>query len=275
MAVDNVGDVYIASAGYDMQGTVTKIAANWSRCVDRNNNGQIDTSTNSTPFAYTVPNMPVNVIADECIIWTAAVGAPGQLLRSIVIGAGDASNPDGYPWVGSYSDRKLYRLDPKTGQALNSHNLDIEPFGAVLVGEDMVISTLGAAATQVVNTRGAGTVKAVSRPADALIADCNVDNAYGIGADSTGQVWLSGWECPYALGFDVAADTWCRANLPFGRKVSLSGDLDGNVWAAVGGDGQSYLAYWDAARCQPNAAFNLGRRDIIQGQLGVRMVPPV
>ena len=45
-----------------------------------------------------------------------------------MVGAGDASHPDGYPWVGSYSDRKMYRLNPKTGAVINGHNLDIEPF---------------------------------------------------------------------------------------------------------------------------------------------------
>ena len=39
----------VASAGYDMQGTVTKIASDVSRCVDRNSNIRIDTSTDNTP----------------------------------------------------------------------------------------------------------------------------------------------------------------------------------------------------------------------------------
>jgi hypothetical protein len=153
---------------------------------------------------------------------------------------------------------------------MNSHDLDIEPFGAVLIGENMVVSTLGTASVQVISTRGAGTVQAVKAPAEALLAGCTVDNAYGIGADSLGQAWISGWDCPYALGYNVAQESWCRVSLPFGRKVGrgISGDLDGLVWAAVGGDGQSYLAKWRADRCQADTSFSLGRRDIIQGPWG-------
>jgi hypothetical protein len=269
MAVDNVGDVYVASAGYDMQGSVTKIAANVSRCVDRNNNGTIDTSINATPLDYTMANV-ANAIGDECVLWTAAVGQSRQLIRSLVVGLGDANNPDGYPWVGTYSDRKMYRLNPRTGVVMNSHDLDIEPFGAVLIGENMVVSTLGTASVQVISTRGAGTVQAVKAPVEGLLAGCTVDNAYGIGADSLGQAWISGWDCPYALGYNVAQESWCRVSLPFGRKVGrgISGDLDGLVWAAVGGDGQSYLAKWRADRCQADTSFSLGRRDIIQGPWG-------
>ena len=222
----------MVSAGYDIQGTVTKIASDVSRCVDRNGNGKIDTSTDNTPRDYTMQGVQ-GAIGDECVLWTAAVGAPGQLLRSIVVGVGDRTNPDGYPWVGSYSDRKMYRLNPKTGVVLNSHNLDIEPFGAVLVGDTMMVSTLGTASLQPISTRGEGVVQAVVTADDALLGVCKVDNAYGVGADSMGNVWLSGWECPYALGYSVSGEYWCKVELPYRRKVGrgIAGDLEGNVWA--------------------------------------------
>ena len=36
----------------------------------------------------------------------------------------------------------------------------------------------------------------------------------------------------------------------------IAGDLNGNVWAAVGGDGQSYLAKWSGGRCSPNGLID-------------------
>ena len=269
MAVDNVGDVYVASAGYDMQGTVTKIASDITRCVDRNGNGRIDTASDHNALDYTMAGVQ-GAIGDECVLWTAAVGQPGKLLRSIVVGAGDATHPDGYPWVGSYTDRKLYRLNPETGAVLNSHNLDIEPFGAVLIGDMMMVSTLGTAALQPVNTRGAGEVKAVVTPDDALLSGCTVDNAYGIGADATGQVWLSGWECPYALGYNPSGDFWCKVSLNFRQKVGrgIAGDLNGNIWASLGGDGQSYLANWSANICGPNTNYIVRRNAVMPGPWG-------
>jgi streptogramin lyase len=270
VAVDNVGDVYVASVGYGMQGTVTKIAGDRSRCVDRDNDGQTNTtSIDGTALPYTMPNDP-NVIGDECVLWTANVGGPGQLLRSISIGLGDSEHPDGYPWVGSYGDRKLYRLNPKTGTALNVHNLDIEPFGSVLLGDKLYISTLGNASIQVVDIKGAGTVSPLTAPPADLIADCSIDNSYGIGADSEGRVWLSGWDCPYALGYIPGENAWCRVNIPGGRKVGrgISGDGNGRVWAALGGDGQSYLAHWSAASCAAGSQTTLGRGNIVPGPWG-------
>ena len=76
----------------------------------------------------------------------------------------------------------------------------------------MFISTLGTAELQPVSTRGVGEVKAIVKPSDALMGSCKVDNAYGIGADSLGQVWLSGWECPYAMGYNASTETWCRVD---------------------------------------------------------------
>ena len=269
VAVDNTGDVYVASAGYDMQGTVTKIATDISRCVDRNGNNVIDTSAGSDVKDYTMAGVP-GAIGDECVLWTAAVGTPGTLLRSLVVGTGDADHPDGYPWVGSYSDRKMYRLNPETGVVMNSHDLDIEPFGAVLLGDTMYVSTLGSATLQPVKTRGVGTVEALTQPDAALLGGCAVDNAYGVGADALGQVWLSGWECPYALGYNTAGKFWCRVSLPFRQKVGrgISGDLNGDVWAALGGDGQSYLARWSGGECQANETFTVGRGGIMSGPWG-------
>ena len=52
VAIDSIGNAYVASRGFQFQGTVTKIAGNLNECVDRNNNGRIDTSHNDLPLEY-------------------------------------------------------------------------------------------------------------------------------------------------------------------------------------------------------------------------------
>ena len=119
--MDNVGDAYVVSAGYGMQGTVTKIASDLSRCVDRNGNGRIDTSLDDTPKDYTMPGVQ-GAIGDECVLWTSAVGASGKLLRSIVVGVGDRDNPEAIHGLGRRI--KVVSFKSQDGQAENSHNLD-------------------------------------------------------------------------------------------------------------------------------------------------------
>ena len=65
VAVDGQGNAYIASAGFGMQGSLTKIAGNLDRCEDRNGNGQIETSNTDQAADYGT---------DECVLWTADVG---------------------------------------------------------------------------------------------------------------------------------------------------------------------------------------------------------
>ena len=140
----------------------------------------------------------------------------------------------------------------------------------MLIGDTMMVSTLGSATLQPVNTRGVGEVKPVVSPDEALLDGCTVDNAYGIGADSTGQVWLSGWECPYALGYNPAGNFWCKVSINFRQKVGrgIEGDLTGGVWASLGGDGQSYLANWSSNICGPNTNYLVRRDGVMPGPWG-------
>ena len=44
VAVDSNGDVWIVNRAFGHQGTLTKFSGDLSHCIDRNNNGVIDTS---------------------------------------------------------------------------------------------------------------------------------------------------------------------------------------------------------------------------------------
>ena len=49
VAVDTAGDAYIASRGIEMQVPSPKIASTIDRCLDRNDNGRIDTAAEPNP----------------------------------------------------------------------------------------------------------------------------------------------------------------------------------------------------------------------------------
>ena len=261
VALDDAGNAYVANRGFAMQGTVTKIAGRMEDCVDRNNNGVIETSINAFALDYG---------ADECVLWNEPVGPNDAVLRALAIDLGDPGAPDGYVWTGSWNQRRMYKLDPTDGRVIAEVPVNIAPYGAVALSTGEVwVSTLDDPALQSIDA-ATGEAGPVIRAPRELTGDCR--SSYGIGVDLDGRIWLGGWDCPYALGYDPLADTWCRADLDFGldnNRVGrgISADGSGRVWAALGGDGQSYLAYWNAEGCEGGGRFNVPGGNIVETPL--------
>ncbi len=120
-AVDNAGDLYVANRACGGQASVTKIAAEEDRCVDRDRSGTIDTSH---AWDQPLPFDSHSSWADECILWHTPLGDTGAQARPLILAT--MAPPDGEPrdvlWVGLYMEMRLVELDPATG----------EPTGAVL-----------------------------------------------------------------------------------------------------------------------------------------------
>lgn len=103
-AVDQRGDAYVVNLAPEQQSTVTKIASETSRCVDRNANGTIETSATNDQV---LPD-------DECVIWTTAVGPPNGAMAAISIG--QPSGVDvGDVWIGFRNHTEICRLNANTG----------------------------------------------------------------------------------------------------------------------------------------------------------------
>lgn len=249
VAVDGFGDAYVANRGFTMQGTVTKIAADIRDCVDRNGNGRIDTSTSSAPLAWN---------ADECVLWTRPAGPVNAQLRSMAVDLGDSSNPQGYPWVGGYTSQQVYKLNPRTGDVMQTLTTPIRPYGAVVTADGtMWVSSLDGSAMAPVNTAAATVGARVPYPVGMRN---NCANAYGITADANGRIWLAGWDCRDVLGYDPAAQSWTRIDLSrfnasggtVGRGISP--DANGDIWVAMSpnSDRQSTLVHF------PSSAFAAG-----------------
>jgi streptogramin lyase len=249
VVVDGAGDAYVASRGFVAQGTVTKIAAERTSCVDRNNNGMIDTSTGaSNVLAYG---------ADECVLWTAPVGPVDAVLRAIATDRGDTMNPGGYVWVGGYNNRGVYRLNPRTGAVLNTFTSTVNPYGMLVTGNGTLwVTSIDSAAMQPFDTTALTAGTAVPYPL-ALRGNCR--NAYGLTADGAGRVWLAGWDCRDAIGYNPATNQWTRVDLPgiiggtAGRGITVDGT--GRVWLtyATSSDGPSGgLLSWDSNAFVPN-----------------------
>ncbi len=141
-AVDFAGDVWVINNAFGGQASVTRIAADPARCVDRNGNGVLDTSRDAdgdgaidadcngdgqpddldgvklAPCANGKPQEFFG-LDDECVLFTTNVGAPAQLGRALAATAG------GEAWAGTTNDGRLFRVDGKTG--LIGAEADLQP----------------------------------------------------------------------------------------------------------------------------------------------------
>ena len=244
VVVDGNGDAYVASRGFGTQGSVTKLAAERSNCVDRNGNGVIDTSSSPTDVrAYG---------ADECVLWTSNVGTPDAVLRAITTDRGDATNPFGYVWVGGYNTSRAYRLNPRTGATLGTYTLAVAPYAMVVTSDGRLwVSTLNQALLQSINTTTLTVGPTVAYPTTRRLGNC--PNAYGMTADGRGRLWLAGWDCRDALGYDPATNTWTRVDTTSlvggtaGRGITV--DASARVWmnyATTSDTTSGGLLNWDS-----------------------------
>ena len=273
-AIDINSDFWVANfaANANQYFSATKIAGNTFDCIDRNGNGVIDTSADDAgtpggtvgiidPGEYFVPKDPANVLEyDECVLFTQELGninpngAFGE--GSISIARGIEGAP-GDVWVGTWIDRKVFRLNPLNGVPQPVYPdggvffpvADIEPYGASIdalnrlwvvdrVRNNLALIDANAPFALLAGNTSLGVPK-ISPPG-------GIENGgYGIAVDGLNRVWVPAWSAgPYATVFlpNVGAPTtgtWTEFN--FSSFTSLSGtkiarprgvatDVNGTVW---------------------------------------------
>ncbi|MGO9063998.1 MAG: hypothetical protein ACLPM8_14390 [Myxococcaceae bacterium] len=270
-AIDINSDFWVANfaANKNQYFSATKIAGNTYDCVDRNGNGVIDTSYDNPdsgtygvigPGEYYIPADPTNVLEyDECVLFTQELGAinPNGAFGegSIAIARGYEGAP-GDVWVGTWIDRKIWRLNPLTGvpQFVESDGgtsiavPDIQPYGAAVdalnrlwvvdrTTNNLVLIDANSFALLAGNTSLG--LPRISPPPGL------VTGGYGIAVDGLNRVWIPSWASgPFATSFlpDAGAPTtglWTQYSFgaltsPVGtgpaRPRGVATDVDGKVW---------------------------------------------
>ncbi|MDP3274015.1 MAG: hypothetical protein Q8Q09_02390 [Deltaproteobacteria bacterium] len=258
--VDGNGDAYVANRAFMMQGTVSKIAADPRDCVDRNGNGMIDTSMGPMdvrPYGQ-----------DECVLWTANVGAANSVLRSIAIDRGNETFPSGTAWVGSCAttaaagNNGLFQLNPRTGEVIRNVPFGRCAYGGVVTPDGTVWEHSISSGITPVNPIS-GAVGAFVPLPTALRGGCGA--SYGITTDARGRIWLSGRTCRDILGYDPATSQWSRvdlsAHIPAGGGAGLGITVDptNRLWVPISlsadWTGITRIAHVNADLFAPNATI--------------------
>ena len=213
--VDFEGDMYIANRAFGYQGSISKIAGGESGCVDRNNNGMIDTSSDVNKDGLIDVNSAAEFKGqdDECLLYTLAVGAYDTYPRALTL------DGQGSAYVGTYQDRKAYKYDitQTPPVLLATYDLPSTPYGFVARGDYLYASALGEPVMRV-------DLK------DKSVKTMNAPGNYGITVDKNGIAFFGG-EGLQRCDFDIGGD--CEAK--GGEYMSgVAIDSEGQVWGATG-----------------------------------------
>lgn len=227
-AVDLQGAVYVANRAFGHQGTVTKIAGFPEDCVDRDGDGEIETSNDVNGNGRIDSQVAGEFLGqrDECLLWTVDVGGRDSVPRAVAVAA------DGTVWVGLHGESRVVQLDPQDGHQLASVTVPgVRPYGAAIDGKGTLWLTAVATGQIVpVETRTATAGKAVTAPS----IETGCPSSYGIAIDHADRVWIAGLTCPHAFRYDRASGDWMVVDLPdSGVTRGITADDQGRVFVAA------------------------------------------
>jgi len=226
-AVDDHQNAYVANRAFDGQGSVTKIASADRYCMDRDSDGEVDSSSGPAPLALG---------EDECVLWTASVGGANAIPRALVIDYGTVDIVAGFPWVGCYNEQRFYRLDPADGEVTGQVDIDVTPYGAAIDGTGWIwVSGRGSYAIQRFHYMSREVEEAIPVPEDV----CGGTDPYGITVDLENRVWIGVWDAGGACRYDPATGDWLFVDTG-GRARGVAVDGDGYVWASNDDEGTLY-----------------------------------
>jgi len=206
-SVDLVGNVWV---GCRADGGVAKIAIDKAICVDKNGNGQIDTSEG-----------PQVVPGDECTLFIVYPG--GSCTRAAGVDA------DNHVWVGEWNAGMLRRLHPDDGHTVQEVDIPGNPYGLVVDGTGIVW----------VSGRGGDILVRVDpnqNPPSVNSWGVPGGNLYGITVDMHGKVWIGQYSNGTVARFDPNTNQFNTISIG-GCPRGMAGSVDGFMYSGLGCSG--------------------------------------
>lgn len=217
VAVDWSDDVWVLNRAFDGQGTATKIATDLSRCVDRDHDGTIHTSSG-----------PNDVLADdECIVFTTPIGAPRETPRALAIDGGGLDGVGaGNAWVGLFAGEAILELDGATGSTLRRiETPGFQPYAAAIDPWGIVwMSSRDGFFARIDPRRATPTVDMIEVPLPCWLV-------YSIAIDREGRIGLTGFSCDTVAVYDPRTGGIAHVSTEPSTRGAVF-DPSGELWVA-------------------------------------------
>ena len=226
VAVDYFGDAWVANREFGSVSSVTKIAGELERCVDRDGSDSIETSDG------------VNVVdGDECVLLRVDVGEPEGVARALAIDGnlGLDGISGGDVWVGLHDQEAVVQLDGLTGDVrdqietpgFSPYMAAFDPWGTLwMISRDGLLASIDRRAA----VREAVVVEV---PLDCFLL-------YGLAIDVSGRLALTGFGCDRVTTYEPARQLWQSVATPPSVRgavmavgeLSASAESGSELWVA-------------------------------------------
>ena len=196
-AVDFEGNVFVANRAFFNQGTLTKVLA--EGCT-----------------------------GDECVAWNVPIGDINDIPRGLAI------DRFGDVWVGTYHGEELHRVDPTTGEIINTYDIGIRVYGLAIDAEGIIW----------IASQSSDGLGAFDAEAGEMIGqwDIGCNHTYGVAVDGRGDVWFGNWTCNNVVRLvrstldDFGGPTFRFYSIPGLRNFrGVAVDAEGFVYFAASG----------------------------------------
>lgn len=251
-SVNQYGDVAVSSRD---PGSIIKISALKEKCIDKNNNGVIETSTG-----------PGDILpwgADECVLWSQSFPSPGYSYgprptawEGVTQDPVTCETPVPRVWGGWMDNNNtahFVRLDGDTGMLLdevlrpNWFGSGYGPYGGAVNSEGDLYA-VGLETTLIHIDAETLLLDEIAVPADLA--------SYGFAIDKNGDIWVGSYGANSMYHYKVAEKKWYPLGNGGGWVLGLQSDKKGRVWGA--GTGPCRLVHADVATVKyVNAAIPL------------------
>ena len=210
-AVDSQGNVWIGCRG---DAKAVKIMLSVDECIDKNGNGQIDTSLDDNGDGVIQPNEMEPQDTDECVLFAVQPDVSSAIARAVAV------DKDDHGWVGMWNTPHMWKLHRDTGDVLQMINIGGNRGSCGFAIDQQGVIWISA--------RKTGELLRVdpNKPSDVQSFQINAATSlYGMTIDENGKIWLCNWSGDQTLyRFDPLTKQWAGVKLDRPRGVAANGN---------------------------------------------------
>jgi DNA-binding beta-propeller fold protein YncE len=269
-AVDLQGNGIIACRG---DHRVLKIAVVPELCVDKNEDGAIQTSYDMNNNCIIEPDEMV--ADDECILWDVKPDGEGDGNGTARAAGVDKEN---HIWIGFWNSMKLRRLNPNNGEVVATHSLSGRPYGLAIDADGILwVASRDPSPHRLYKVHPEeGVMNSWASPASTM---------YGLGIDGAGKIWIATGEAGGLARFDPLLEefthswSWPQHGNTRGVVAKVYQGADGsyigsrvfvahNTWTCVSAESSRTVSVVDTNTLTVQPAIDLG---MSRGPVGVAL----